>query len=399
MVTSKAYRSGVTSFKCGCCPECMQERSSSWALRAVYEAKKWQHSCMITLTYDSFKYDNNGKEIGENPVDPTIVVDKTHIQKFMKRLRKKFGAGIKYIACAEYGSRTHRAHYHCILFNVRFPDLVYYKRSKRGNPIYRSQTLTDLWTHGICTVDSINVHSAAARYCTKYCAKTRSSETFMLFSQNIGTSKLLEDFNGRFYMIEGRKHTVPRVVWQQYISRKYAGSPIHFDYRYKNRDDCKTWKEFLYFRELRQRYYDVRDNDPVYKQYIAYWKDLAAMYEKGRASVIQRIYALDDGKYMRYKTACLNAYSLRVRGTPVPSPGSNQKSAIEHWLYNTYRNLGIRYIPSELGHLLYPSRPNTASDTKRIDFDDFDQLKQYISMLKAREKRVYDEKYKQLCFL
>ncbi|AXF52087.1 MAG: replication initiator protein [Microviridae sp.] len=390
MVTSTAYRKGVTAFKCGACPECMRERSSVWALRAVYEAKRHLHNCMITLTYDTFKYDSRGRVIGENPVNSNLIVNKSHIQLFMKRLRKKFGKDIKYIACAEYGSRTHRAHYHLILFNVRFPDLVFYKRSKRGNPIYQSHILTELWMHGICTVDSINVYSAVARYCTKYCAKSRSANTFMLFSQGIGVEKLLEDFNGLYYMVDGRKYTIPRVVWQKYISNKYAGSPVDFDYRYVNFNG--SWSDFLSSAERRQRYFVIRDNDSVYQKYIAYWKFYSKLYEAGRDTIEHRIYALADGKYHNYKVAALEANARRCFGVPVPSPGSNQKSAYERYYFETLRKLGLRHLP--LG-----SRPNTASDTKRVDFKDFKELKSFVLMRKALYERLYSEKYLQLSYL
>lgn len=52
---SPSYKAGIKFYNCGCCPECLSKRSSSWALRAVYEAKQHAFNCMVTLTYDQFK--------------------------------------------------------------------------------------------------------------------------------------------------------------------------------------------------------------------------------------------------------------------------------------------------------------------------------------------------------
>lgn len=130
---------------------------------------------------------------------------------------------ISYLLCAEYGKRTHRSHYHCIIFGYQFQDCIFYKRSKRGNVIYRSNTLEKIWHNGICTVDSLIVGAQVARYCTKYCAKdTRCDDTFMLFSRGIGDDGLHEHFNGRSYIIDGREYPIPRLVWQWYITKKYS---------------------------------------------------------------------------------------------------------------------------------------------------------------------------------
>lgn len=362
---SPAYKAGIKQFKCGACPECLQERSASWALRAVYEARSHVYSCMVTLTYDTFKYDSSGQIIGENPVNPDLKVNKSHVQKFFKRLRKHFSnQRIKYIACAEYGSHTHRAHYHCILFGVRFNDAHFYKRSKRGNPIYMSSILTKLWSHGICTVDSINVHTAVARYCTKYCAKSRSEETFMLFSKGLGINELMKDFNGKSYFIDGREYPVPRQVWNRYISEKYKHFQVPFSFKYQNHDYSilDSSQDFLYlkFKHLRENYRMIRDRDDVYVGYIQYWRKKSKIYDSLRDSVIHRIYALPENKFHAYKTKALECYGVRRQGVPLISPGSNCKSVYFKYLISkgcflTVSNLEKPFAAS--------SRPNTANDT------------------------------------
>lgn len=374
-----AYKKGVVEFDCGSCPECLRKRSNVWALRSVYETKAHVYNCMVTLTYDSFKYsDRRSNE--ELPVDPSIVVDKTHIQKFIKRLRKWISthpdsgcdSSIKYIACAEYGSHTHRAHYHLILFGVRFNDFHFYKKSKRGNVIYMSDTLTKLWSHGICTIDCLNVGSAVARYCTKYCAKERSDDTFMLCSQFIGVHELLKDFNGLNYFIDGREYPIPRVVWQAYIMNKYRYMKNVMSPKYVNRNkdiefECDD-SEYLKSVYMRKLYRFQRDKDPVYVRYLNYWSSKGSFFDSVKNEPLKRIYLLDDRRYHFYKVKALECYFLRRRGIPAIAPGSGCVSA-----YFRYKELHrIKgYDALNLSNLYRvnactcptPSRPNRASDT------------------------------------
>lgn len=358
-----AYKHGITEFECGACPECLQKRSSAWALRCVYEAKAHAFNCMVTLTYDTFVRDKKGNIVKdrngvplENPVDPDLKVNKRDIQLFIKRLRKWYNQPIKYFCGAEYGSRTHRAHYHLILFGVRFPDIHYYKKSKRGNIIYMSNILTKLWNHGICTVDSINIHASIARYCSKYCAKSRSEDVFNLFSQSIGLSELLKSFNGFSYWIDGREYTVPRVVWQRVITDRYKNIVnFPFSYKYVNRDRDLGVQDFDYEKSviLRENYFTLRDSDIQYQGYLAYWKHKSSLFESIKPSVKQRIYSLPEDKYHFYKVAALRCLELR-KYVFVQAPGS--RAGFSYYVRNSF------------SHLPWSSRPNTASDTSPRTF-------------------------------
>lgn len=247
-----AYKKGVREFECGACPECLAKKSKQWALRCSMQAQV-QKCCMVTLTYDTYIHDTaTGRVIGERVSD--LQVNKKDAQKFIKRLRiyfkrKKNVDNIKYLLTAEYGKRTHRAHYHAILFGVEFDDLIRYKKSKRGNWINKSATLDKIWAHGICTVDTVCVNAKIARYCTKYCAKdSRADDTFMLFSRGIGQEELLRQFNGISYVVDGREYPIPRTVWRDYIENKYNikgfSKYIPFDKcETKLRNRCETLKK------------------------------------------------------------------------------------------------------------------------------------------------------------
>lgn len=341
---SPLYQRGITELTCGCCPECLSRRSRQWALRAAMEAKV-SPACMVTLTYDNYLRDRRGNIIGELPPDRSLRVSKRDCQLFFKRLRRHFpGKTIKYICTAEYGSHTHRAHYHVLLFGIVFDDLIVKGKSKRGNLIYRSPTLSRIWANApadadwrtlpICTVDAVAVGPAVARYCTKYCSKDSGrdggDDTFMLFSRGIGESELMRLFNGRSYIIDGREYPIPRQIWQKEISACYG---VDFRYVPKDRDEFIRVRQRNKFSgrfipskvvrrsvEVRARARLARDSHPEYQAYLAYWKQKNDEFELTRPSAYDRIRALPDNKYRAYKAAAIE-YKLGL-GDIVPPRSS-----------------------------------------------------------------------------
>lgn len=150
---------------CGQCIGCRLERSRQWAIRCVHEASLHSDNCFITLTYsDRFLPHSVCTETGE--LLPSL--DKRHFTLFMKRLRKRFGDGIRFFMCGEYGEQFFRPHYHALLFNFDFTDKKLYKVNQ-GFPLYVSDSLKELWPYGISTVGACSFETAAyvARYVTK----------------------------------------------------------------------------------------------------------------------------------------------------------------------------------------------------------------------------------------
>jgi hypothetical protein len=141
---------------CGQCIGCRLERSRQWAMRCVHEAQMYDRNCFVTLTYDDEHLPANGS------------LNKRDFQLFMKRLRKRYGAGIRYYQCGEYGELLGRPHHHAILFNFDFPDKQLWS-VRDGVRLYRSASLEQLWPHGYSTIGDVTFESAAyvARYCTK----------------------------------------------------------------------------------------------------------------------------------------------------------------------------------------------------------------------------------------
>jgi hypothetical protein len=153
---TKGFLDMKVQLPCGRCIGCKLERSRQWAIRCVHEASLYPDNCFITLTFNDSSKNDSGSLV------------KSDFQKFMKRLRKKFGQGVRYFHCGEYGSKLGRPHHHACLFNFDFPDKVLYS-DKGGNKLYISKSLIELWPFGFSTIGAVTFESAA--YVARYIAK------------------------------------------------------------------------------------------------------------------------------------------------------------------------------------------------------------------------------------
>lgn len=153
---SDSWKGERIELPCGQCIGCRLDRARDWAVRCVHEASLYEDNCFITLTYD----DKN------LPKDGSLCL--RDFQLFMKRLRKKYGKGIRYFHCGEYGEKNKRPHFHALLFNHDFKDKQYFK-TKNGFQIYTSPSLSELWEKGFSTVAGASFESAGyvARYSLK----------------------------------------------------------------------------------------------------------------------------------------------------------------------------------------------------------------------------------------
>lgn len=138
---------------CGKCIGCRLEQSRQWALRCVHEASLYDENCFITLTYDEAHCP------GE--------LRKADFQKFMKRLRKRYGK-VRFFHCGEYGGLNGRPHFHALLFGFDFRDKLL-AGGREGAEWYISDSLRELWPFGFSSVGAVTFESAAyvARYVVK----------------------------------------------------------------------------------------------------------------------------------------------------------------------------------------------------------------------------------------
>lgn len=169
---------------CGKCALCREKKVREWQFRSLCEnATSSSHPLFITLTYD-------------NEHLPSTGVDKRSIQLFMKRLRINLTregyspdeCNFRYFACAEYGSKTHRPHYHLIFWN--FPDMKTISQ--------RLDFISNSWKQGYAYC--VLVQKGAVSYVMKYMRKDcfvpeGMNKTFFLSSRKgggIGYKYLME---------------------------------------------------------------------------------------------------------------------------------------------------------------------------------------------------------------
>lgn len=141
---------------CGACAACRLDKALNWATRCVHEASQHEASCFITPTYSDEHL----------PEDYSVSV--RELQLFNKKLRHHYGA-FRFFACGEYGEVGKRPHYHALLFGIDPPDKVLWSTSKRGERLYRSETLERIWGKGHCLIGSVTLQSAG--YCARYSLK------------------------------------------------------------------------------------------------------------------------------------------------------------------------------------------------------------------------------------
>lgn len=173
---------------CGRCVGCRLSKSREWSVRCMHEASLYWDNCWLTLTM-------NEEYLSTRPNPYSVQKgQKSEITKFLKRLRNKYGEGIRYFYCAEYGETCFfcnqnqkrclcgnyypwrgRPHYHVCIFNHDFDDKQFFK-TINGCHHYTSETLDEIWTDpetklnmGYATISELTADSAAytARYSLK----------------------------------------------------------------------------------------------------------------------------------------------------------------------------------------------------------------------------------------
>jgi len=158
---------------CGQCVGCRLEYSRQWAIRCMHESQMHSESCFITLTYNDKFLPRYGS------------LDYDHWTKFMKRLRKKFSdIKVRFFMGPEYGEKSHRPHYHALLFGLDFSDKQLFS-IRNGYRLYVSEILNSLWScpktsesYGFASVGSVTFESAA--YVARYMMKKVKGEDHVL---------------------------------------------------------------------------------------------------------------------------------------------------------------------------------------------------------------------------
>lgn len=229
---------------------------------------------MITLTYNDKYLPKDGN------------VNKTHVQKFVKRLRKKIEPKrVSFYGCGEYGAKFERPHYHICLFNYSFPDKEIFnnrwiRRSRysvQERPDYRlyiSKELGKLWPYGFHTIGKVTLESAGytARYVTKKITGKKHHEHYknkipefalMSLRPAIGKQWILKNWNDvypkDYFTINGNKFRPPRYYDEQL---KKIKPDIWIEVEKKRKEfaeergveiSCDAWNRERYRKKITQR--------------------------------------------------------------------------------------------------------------------------------------------------
>lgn len=172
---------GSIKIPCGQCRGCRMDNCRQWADRMMMELDHSKKSVFLTLTYNDenlpMRYDMTTGEV-------VNTLQKRDLTNFFKRLRKRFkGKEIRYYACGEYGSNTHRPHYHIIIFGLDLGDfniigengiitsmIVLQGRNELGQDYYKCDWLSEeVWKHGFVCLSEVSWRTCAyvARYVKK----------------------------------------------------------------------------------------------------------------------------------------------------------------------------------------------------------------------------------------
>lgn len=165
-----------TCVPCGCCDDCLVVKQSSWIQR-IEEMYKTHYIIFGTATYSFAMIPQVITSLGEVIRYP----DYSDFRNMMKRIRKDEDfPPFKYLAVTEYGHRTHRPHFHYLLFIERKTDdspyylnnlvqswtAIFKRQWKRRvsksvkNPIYKPLSMFLRFRNGTGTYD---IHAVLPR--------------------------------------------------------------------------------------------------------------------------------------------------------------------------------------------------------------------------------------------
>lgn len=187
---------------CGKCIGCRLDYSRSWADRCVLEAKMHESNWFVTLTYDDDHLVTEKRSLISDK--GTLSLYPKDLQDFLKRLRIHWerehnwkkdliadddpslyaNPGIRFYGCGEYGSSTFRPHYHLLLFNFPIFDLKFFFANELGDPVYLSDEIQSIWSHGQITVGEFNWETAA--YTARYVMKKQKGKGAAEYYENAG---------------------------------------------------------------------------------------------------------------------------------------------------------------------------------------------------------------------
>lgn len=270
---AELFRQGVKpvagsylSLPCGRCMGCRLERSRQWAVRIMHEAQLYEDNCFVTLTFDE-------KHLREQC--PTGSLDRSHMQKFLKRLRRRFDHPVRTYYCGEYGERLGRPHYHACLFNCDFADKAFWSMSG-GFRYYTSEVLSDLWPFGHSVISDLTFDSAAyvARYCTKKIVGKEAADHYQGRLPEFGQASLRPGIGSGWLDRYGASDVFP--LDEVVVRGVKCKPPRYYDKRLE-RDDPVRYEALKRARAERA---EVKADDNSFRRLLVKQKCLEARFSK-----------------------------------------------------------------------------------------------------------------------
>lgn len=136
-----------------------------WKHRLMLEAMLHSENCFVTLTYaDQFLsnvYSVHPKQ--EGVLLPSL--NPVHLQKFMKRLRKRVDSPLRFFAVGEYGDKSWRPHYHAVIYGMKTCERGRTRRIVDTNVVSPldccdvCRLVSDVWSMGLIELGQANVES------------------------------------------------------------------------------------------------------------------------------------------------------------------------------------------------------------------------------------------------
>lgn len=278
---------------CGKCIACRAKHSKQMAARAWFEAQQYKvfekeydffgssipsyklNCSFLTLTLSDEYMAYRSRVLGYEP----FKLCHSEFQLFMKRLRKAVSVPIRYYMCGEYGSKTHRPHYHAIIYGYDFPDKHCSVVTPKGN-YYNSELLSKLWwtfengkpfmSMGHTTIGDVTeaTCSYVAQYILKKLQHSIDDGSYIRCSTNPGIGFLWLQDNERFYLEQsyvtfgGQKIGMPRYydnklkeLYPEYYENIIL--PARRQFAYNNMYSEQSCKEAVQYRH--KNYFERKD--------------------------------------------------------------------------------------------------------------------------------------------
>ena len=180
---------GRITVSCNKCATCLKARRAEWSFRLAEELRVSANGWFIGIDYSDENLIQEDYQDGQYTGMYSIRLHTEHVQKYIKRVRRikertvqkyikdnkafpdeSYIKKVKYFAVGEYGTKSHRPHYHIIIFNI---------------PREIRRKIADSWKYGRTHFGIAEM--ASIRYTAKYVLK---DDSIMLCSRGIGKAYL-----------------------------------------------------------------------------------------------------------------------------------------------------------------------------------------------------------------